>query len=100
MAAISEGFPNIKRPPYSFFIPSSLLNSLLDNNITSKSTEHYLNESCFSHRNTEFFGGVNADLNVYAMAMPCTVKRMKRKGYQHSPVPAIHEGTDMTNHQQ
>ena len=52
MAAISEAFPNITRLPYSLFISSSLLNSLLDNNIMYKSTEHHLNQTCFSHRNT------------------------------------------------
>ena len=42
MAAISEAFPNITRLPYSLYIPSSLLNSLLDNNIMYKSTEQLL----------------------------------------------------------
>ena len=56
MAAISEAFPDITRLPYNLYIPSSLLNSLLDNNIMYKSTEHCLNQTCFSHRNTGFVG--------------------------------------------
>ena len=38
---------NITRLPYSLYIPSSLSNSLLDNNIMYKSIEHYLNQTCF-----------------------------------------------------
>ena len=84
MAAISEAFPDITiRLRYSFYIPKSLLNSPLDNNIIYKSTEHYLNETCFSHRNTGFFLGKKAKLNVYAMSMPCTVRLMKRQRYHH-----------------
>ena len=56
VVAISEAFPNITRLLYSLYIPSSLLNSLLDNNIMYKNSEHYLNQTCFSHRNTDFFG--------------------------------------------
>ena len=55
MIANSEAFPNITRLPYSLYIPSSLLNSLLDNNFMHKSTEDCLNQTCFSHRNTGFF---------------------------------------------
>ena len=57
MATISEAFPNITRLPYSLYISSSLLKSLLDNNIMYKSTKHCLNQTCSSHRNTGFFGG-------------------------------------------
>ena len=57
MVAISEAFPNITRPPYSLYIPSRLLNSRRDNNIMYKNTEHYLNQTCFSHGNADFFGG-------------------------------------------
>ena len=68
MVAISEAFLNITRPPYSLYIPSRLLNSLRDNNIMYKNTEHYLNQTCFSHRNTDFFlGKKKAKLNVYAL---------------------------------
>ena len=56
IVAISEAFPNITRPPYSLYISLRLLNSLCDNNIIYKNTEHYLNQTCFSHRNTDFFG--------------------------------------------
>ena len=70
MVAYSEAFPNIKRLPYSLNIPSSLLNSLLDNNIMYKSTEHYLKQTCFSHRNTVFFGEKEEKLNVCAMICP------------------------------
>ena len=73
MAAISEAFPNITWLPYSLYIPSSLLNSLLENNFMYKSIEHYLNKTCFSHRNTGFFWE-KSKINVYAMSMLCTVK--------------------------
>ena len=32
-----------------------------------KNTEHYLNQTCFSHRNADFFLGKKAKLNVYAL---------------------------------
>ena len=80
---------NITRLPYSFYILSSLLNSLLGNNIMYKRTEHYLNQTCFLHRNTDIFLGKKAKLNVYAMSMPCTVKLIKRQRNQLSPVLAI-----------
>ena len=67
MVAISEAFLNITRPPYSLYIPSRLLKSLRDNNIMYKNTEHYLNQTCFSHRNTEFFWRKKGKLNVYAL---------------------------------
>ena len=67
MVAISEAFPNITRPPYSLYSPSRLLNSLLDNNIMYKNTEHYLNQTCFSHRNTDCFG----EKKQNQMSMPC-----------------------------
>ena len=54
MAAISEAFTNITRLPYRLYIPSSLLNSLLDNNIMYRSTEHYLNQTCFFLANSIF----------------------------------------------
>ena len=78
MVAISEAFPNITRLPYNLYIPSSLFNSLLDNNIMYKNTEHYLNQTCCSHKNTDFFWRKKAKLNVYAMSMPCTVKLIKK----------------------
>ena len=70
MTAISEAFPNITRLPCSLYIPLSLLNSLLDDNIMYKSTEHYLNQTCFSHRNTGFFGEkrkIKCLCHVYAL---------------------------------
>ena len=88
MAAISEFFSNIASLPYSLYIPSSLLNSLLDNNIMYK-RRVLLEPNLLSHRNIGFSLGKKAKLNVYAMSMPYTVKFMRRQKYQHSLVPAI-----------
>ena len=94
MVANSEAFPNIARLPYSLHIPSSLLNNLRDNNIMYKSTEHYLNQTYFSHRNTDFFfffggGGRGGEGGGRKIKCLCHVYALHYKTYKKTKISTL-----------
>ena len=69
MIAISEAVPNTTRLPYSLYIPSRLMNSLRDNNIMHKNTEHYLTKLASPTEIPFFFWGGKSKIKFLCPAL-------------------------------